>query len=213
MLFPLFFIYNTATTQLLYSLYIFFIVWEDSNKWKWFSWVSTDLPLIYSSNGSSLQKLRMMSFYFYPLQTFVLEQKLVMSLKLSLSNFSSFRFCIWSGFYFNLPSDFICNYFMQTGKTKWSSVTVVETVLNMIMNYEGESDYLILEVRNTKAVRGWRMSLTFFFRELCMCFCWITTCYSWASVMIGVKGWETAISASHIYTIYTWFVLVRQFAF
>lgn len=42
-------------------------------------------------------------------------------------------------------------------------MTVVETILNMIMNYDGESGYLILELRNTEAIRGWRMSLTFFF--------------------------------------------------
>lgn len=34
------------------------------------------------------------------------------------------------------------------------------------MNYKGESDYLILEVRNTEALRGWRMPLTFFLRKL-----------------------------------------------
>ena len=73
---------------------------------------------------SLLQKPRTMSFYFYSLQEACDELK-------TLTNFPSFRFCMWSRFYCNLPSDSL----METGKTKWSSMTVVETTLNMIMNH------------------------------------------------------------------------------
>lgn len=67
------------------------------------------------------------------------------------------------------------------------------------MNYEGESDYLILEVRNTKALRGWRMALTYFFRKLCIFMLNFTACYSWTSIVDGTERMiDSSLSHTHI---------------
>ena len=66
-------------------------------------------------------------------------------------------------------------------------MTVVETSLNMIMNYieiiitvnyKEQSYWLIEEVRNTEAFRGSRTSLTFFFKELVIFFLLFLDLYS-----------------------------------
>lgn len=66
-------------------------------------------------------------------------------------------------------------------------MTVVETSLNMIMNYieiiitvnyKEQSYWLIVEVRNTEAFRGLRKSLTFFFKELVIFFLLFLDLYS-----------------------------------
>lgn len=66
-------------------------------------------------------------------------------------------------------------------------MTVVETSLNMIMNYieiiitvnyKEQSYWLIVEVRNTEAFRGSRKSLTFFFKELVIFFLLFLDLYS-----------------------------------
>lgn len=161
----------------LFSLCIFWIVvsfWENRKEWEWVLEFPLICHLLILQIESLLQKLRIVSFYF-----FFLYKKLVMSLKLSLSNFPSFRFCMWSRLYCNFPSASL----MQTGKTKWSSMTLVETTLNMIMshiyvkihiydsiyiyilitvNYKGESDCLNLKVRNMNVFRASRNSLAFF---------------------------------------------------
>lgn len=93
--------------QQLHSYYIldvsFFIVWEDNKKWKLFSWVSTDVPFIYSSNRKFTIEAKNDVLLLLSCTSVCFRTKTVISLKLSLSKFSSCRFSMWSGFYFNLP--------------------------------------------------------------------------------------------------------------
>lgn len=81
----------------------------------------------------------------------------MISSKFALSSFLGFELLYGLNFILIFP-------LILSVITSCKQENIVETILNMIMNYEGESDCLILEVISTEVFRGWRMSLTFLAR-------------------------------------------------